>query len=239
MPAEPLVEARGVWCEFGGVAALRGVDIAVHRDEILALIGPNGAGKTTLLNVLSCVLPPTRGDVYLRRVRVTGRRPHVAARAGLTRTFQNLQLFTSLTVAENLRVAREARLGRAVGEGEARRWLDQVGLADRARDRAEALPFGQQRLLELARALALEPTVLLLDEPAAGLSLLERIALRQLLLRVRRDGTSILLVEHDLDLALGVADRVVVLDQGEKIADCRPEEVRADERVVTAYLGTA
>jgi len=172
-------------------------------------------------------------------VRVTGRRPHVAARAGLTRTFQNLQLFTSLTVAENLRVAREARLGRAVGEGEARRWLDQVGLADRARDRAEALPFGQQRLLELARALALEPTVLLLDEPAAGLSLLERIALRQLLLRVRRDGTSILLVEHDLDLALGVADRVVVLDQGEKIADCRPEEIRADERVVTAYLGTA
>lgn len=239
MPAEPLVEARGVWCEFGGVAALRAVDIAVHRDEILALIGPNGAGKTTLLNVLSCVLPPTRGDVYLRRVRVTGRRPHVAARAGLTRTFQNLQLFTSLTVAENLRVAREARLGRAVGEGEARRWLDQVGLADRARDRAEALPFGQQRLLELARALALEPTVLLLDEPAAGLSLLERIALRRLLLRVRRDGTSILLVEHDLDLALGVADRVVVLDQGEKIADCRPEEVRADERVVTAYLGTA
>ena len=239
MPAKVLLEARGVWCEFGGVTALCGVDVEARDGEIVALIGPNGAGKTTLLNVLSCVLPPARGEVFLGGARLTGRRPHVAARAGLTRTFQNLQLFGSLSVAENVRVAREARLGRTVDDAEAARWLARVGLAERAGDPAEALSFGQRRHLELARALATEPRVLLLDEPAAGLSALERIALHELLLGLRADGVTVLLVEHDLELALGLADRVIVLDQGEKIADATPEAVRSDPRVIAAYLGTA
>ncbi len=239
MPDETLLAARGVCCEFGGVVALRDVDVELRAGEILALIGPNGAGKTTLLNILSCVLAPTRGEVWLRGSRVDGRRPHTVARRGVTRTFQNLQLFGSLTVAENVCVALESRLGRSVDCAEVDRWLTRVGLAERTADRADALAFGQRRLLELARALALQPAVLLLDEPAAGLALLERVALRQLLLRVRADGMTVLLVEHDLDLALGVADRVIVLDQGVKIADLRPEEVRRDERVIAAYLGTA
>ncbi len=238
MPAETLLETRGVWREFGGVVALRDVDVALRAGEILALIGPNGAGKTTLLNVFSCVLAPTRGGVYVRGVRMNGRSPHAVARAGVTRTFQNLQLFGSLTVEENVRVALEARGRGAADRSGVERCLARLGIADRAADRADELPFGQRRLVELARALALEPTALLLDEPAAGLSLLERVALRHLLLRVRSDGVAVLLVEHDLDLALGVADRVVVLDQGVKIADLKPEEVRRDERVVAAYLGT-
>jgi ABC-type branched-subunit amino acid transport system ATPase component len=237
MPGDTLVAATGLRCEFGGVVALRDIDIDLRAGEILALIGPNGAGKTTLLNLLSCILEPTRGEIRLRGVRVDGRRPHTVARAGLTRTFQNLQLFGSLTAADNVRVALEARHGRAVERADAVRYLARVGLADRADDRAEELAFGQRRLLELARALAVEPSVLLLDEPAAGLALVERVGLRQLLLRMRADGVTILLVEHDLDLALGVADRVIVLDQGIKIADLKPEEVRRDHRVIAAYLG--
>lgn len=239
MPAEPIVAARGVWCEFGGVVAVRDVDVELHEGRILALIGPNGAGKTTLIDLLSRVIPPTRGEVRVRGLATDGTRPHALARRGLTRTFQDLQLFGSLTVAENVRVAREARLGRSVEGSEVDRWLARVGLTGRAGERAEALSFGQRRQLELARALALEPAALLLDEPAAGLSLLERVALRQLLLGLRADGVAILLVEHDLDLALGVADRVVVLDQGVKIADLPPDEVRVDPRVVAAYLGAA
>jgi branched-chain amino acid transport system ATP-binding protein len=239
VPAETLLETRGLWRDFGGVVALRDLDIELRRGEILSLIGPNGAGKTTLLNVLSCVLAPTRGDVYVRGERMNGRRPHAVARAGVTRTFQNLQLFGSLSAAENVRVALEAKHGAATREEDVRMWLGRVGIADRAAVRADELSFGERRLVEMARALAVEPSVLLLDEPAAGLSLIERVALRRLLLRMRADGVTILLVEHDLDLALGVADRVVVLDQGTKIADLKPEEVRRDERVVAAYLGTA
>ncbi len=239
MPASPLLETRGLWRDFGGVIALRDVAIELREGEILALIGPNGAGKTTLLNVLSCVLPPTAGSVYVRGVRMNGRAPHAVARAGITRTFQNLQLFGSLTVAQNVRVAIEARAHRAADPADVRACLARLGIAGIADERAEELSFGQRRLVELARALALEPAALLLDEPAAGLGLLERVALRALLLRVRAEGVAVLLVEHDLDLALGVADRVVVLDQGVKIAEAKPEEVRRDERVITAYLGTA
>ena len=239
MPAEPaVVEARGVWREFGGVVALRDVDLAVREGEIVALIGPNGAGKTTLLNVLSCVLPPTRGQVLFRGRPLPGR-PHRAARAGLTRTFQDLQLFGSLSALDNVLVAREARGKGAVPRGDADRFLGTVGLASRARDHPDALPFGQRRLLELARALATEPMLLLLDEPAAGLSTPERTALAERLCGLRDVGVTVLLVEHDLELALGVADRVVVLDQGVKIADLPPDAVRGDERVIAAYLGVA
>jgi branched-chain amino acid transport system ATP-binding protein len=234
-----LLEATGIDRSFGGVLALQGVDLAVGEGEIVALIGPNGAGKTTLLNILSCVLGPTRGRISFRGRSLRGAAPHVVARLGLTRTFQNLQLFSGLTAAENVMVAIESRHGRTATRAEAKSWLGRVGLRASPDALADRLSFGERRLLELARALASEPRMLLLDEPAAGLGRAEREALAAILAGVRADGVTVLFVEHDLELALGAADRVVVLDRGEKIADGRPSDIRGDARVVSAYLGVA
>ncbi|HEX9436483.1 MAG TPA: ATP-binding cassette domain-containing protein [Candidatus Limnocylindria bacterium] len=234
----PLAEMRGVWREFGGIVALRDIDLAVAAGEIVALIGPNGAGKTTLLNILSGVLGPTRGEVRFRGTSIVGSAPHRAARAGLTRTFQQLQLFTSLSALENVLVACEARSSARVDPSEAMGYLDTVGLHGQGHAHADTLAFGQRRLVEMGRALAARPALLLLDEPAAGLSGAERRALSELLIRIRAQGVTVLIVEHDLELALSVADRVVVLDQGVKIADLPPDAVRDDPGVVSAYLGT-
>ncbi|MGH3329200.1 MAG: ABC transporter permease subunit [Streptomycetales bacterium] len=247
-----LLEVEGLTKTFGGVRAVEDVSLAVSSAEILALIGPNGAGKTTLFNMISGVIPPSGGTVTLAGRRIEGRKPHVFASARATRTFQNLQIFASMTVVGNVMVARHLRsragLVRAALvvpaiteersiEREARRIVQLVGLGSDADRPAAELPFGRQRLIEIARALASEPDLLLLDEPMAGLSGAERRELAALLRQVRASGIGIVLVEHDVEAVLALADRVAVLEDGRLIALGAPERVRADPAVVAAYLG--
>ncbi|WP_249523366.1 branched-chain amino acid ABC transporter ATP-binding protein/permease [Modestobacter marinus] len=248
----PLLEVRGLTKRFGGVTAVDDFDLTVSAGEIVALIGPNGAGKTTAFNMISGAVTPTAGEVTMAGTRVEGRKPHVFARAGATRTFQNLQIFSSATVLGNVMVGRHLRsragmLGaalvvparreeRAVEES-ARELLDLLGLGEDADRLAADLPFGRQRLVEIARALALDPDLLLLDEPMAGLSGTERRELARLLRRLRAGGMAIVLVEHDVEAVLALADRVAVLEDGVRIALGTPDEVRHDPAVVAAYLG--
>ena len=252
-PGTPLVETAGLTKRFGGVVAVDDVSLTVHAGEILALIGPNGAGKTTVFNMVSGVLAPTAGTVRIARAEVQGRPPHVAAGRGATRTFQNLQVFGSASVLGNVMVGRHrrsragllrgalllARREERAVEAAARELVELVGLAEDADRPAADLPFGRQRLVEIARALAAEPDVLLLDEPMAGLSGAERRRLAALLRRLRAAGTAVVLVEHDVEAVLALADRVAVLDDGRLIALGPPEQVRHDPAVVAAYLGVA
>ena len=248
----PLLEVRGLTKRFGGVTAVDDLDLTVHAGEIVALIGPNGAGKTTAFNMISGAVVPTAGTVTMAGTRVEGRKPHVFARAGATRTFQNLQIFGSATVLGNVMVGRHLRsrtglLGAALVlparreeravEASARELLDLLGLGPDADRLAADLPFGRQRLVEVARALALEPDLLLLDEPMAGLSGAERRDLARLLRRLRAGGMAVVLVEHDVEAVLALADRVAVLEDGVRIALGTPDEVRHDPAVVAAYLG--
>jgi len=251
-PGTTLLSVEGLVRHFGGVTALDGVSFDVRAGEIFGLIGPNGAGKTTCFNIVSGVLAPSGGSVRLRGTRIDGRKPHVSARARATRTFQNLQIFGSTTVRGNVAVGRHLR-GRAgllraalvlparAEERAIARSVDEilalVGIADAADRAAADLSFGRQRLVEIARALALEPDLLLLDEPMAGLSGGERADLARLLRRLRAGGMAIVLVEHDVEAVLALADRVAVLDDGVLIALGRPDEVRHDPAVVAAYLG--
>ena len=251
-PGSPLLSIRGLTKRYGGVTALGDVDLDVRAGEIFALIGPNGAGKTTAFNIITGVLAPTAGTVTLRGVEVQGRRPHVVARLGATRTFQNLQVFGRTTVLGNVKVARHLRSRSGILRGmlglagreereiddSARTAVAALGLTEYADRPVTDLAFGQQRKVEVARALALAPALLLLDEPMAGLSGTERDSLAWLLRRVRSAGISVLLVEHDVDAVMALADRVAVLDDGRLIALGEPEDVRADPVVIAAYLGT-
>jgi len=247
-----VLEVGGLTKRYGGVTALDGLDLSVRAGEILALIGPNGAGKTTAFNIISGVLAPTAGTVTLRGTHVQGKRPHAVAALGATRTFQNLQVFASATVLGNVKVARHLRSRAGVLRGmtglasseerdidaAARAALAALGLEGDADRTVSDLPFGRQRQVEVARALALAPALLLLDEPMAGLSGPERTALAGLLRQAGAAGIAVLLVEHDVDAVMALADRVAVLEDGRLIALAEPEVVRADPAVIAAYLGT-
>jgi branched-chain amino acid transport system permease protein len=237
-----LLEIKGLAKHFGGLKALDGVDISVERGKVHALIGPNGSGKTTMLNVLSGIYRPTRGEVLVDGVKVSGLAPHALAAAGVGRTFQNIRLFHSLTVLENVVIGAQRPHNTAAEtpdqvQRRAMAALDFVGMAARADLKVASLPYGHQRLVEIARALAGNPTLLLLDEPAAGLNLTEKQELVGLLKRLAGHGLTLFLIDHDMNLVEQMADRITVLNFGKRIAEGAPADVLRHPDVIAAYLG--
>ncbi len=248
-----LLSVENLRKRFGGVTAVNEVSLEVHRGQIKSIIGPNGAGKTTLFNLMSGLLAPNSGRVLLEGHSIENKPPHVIAKRGISRTFQTMQPFGNMTVLENVMVGRHPRTragllrtafrtpGARSEESRIRQdawhWLDFVGLGAFADRPADSLPCGQQKLLEIARALATEPKLLLLDEPAAGLNMRETEDLGQLLFRIRDRGVTLILVEHDMSLVMDVSDEVFVLDYGRKVAEGPPREIQNHPDVIAVYLG--
>lgn len=255
----PVLDIRALTMDFGGLRAIDSIDLCVHPGEIVALIGPNGAGKTTLFNCITGIYQPGKGTIRLTRrngrpLDIKGLKPNVVTTHGIARTFQNIRLFGNMTVLENVMIGRHCRMhagiaGAILRNRRTRReeaaavqesydLLERFGLAHHVNEFAKNLPYGAQRRLEIARAMATEPLLLLLDEPAAGMNAQETDALDEMIVRLRNEeGVAILLIEHDMRLVMNLSDRIYVVDHGKRIAEGTPREVSRDPAVIKAYLG--